>query len=217
MAQISFEDITIVSCGTLSIELNHLRKEGFLNAHTIYYTKPGLHQNITELEHQLVDRIQKAQRKTKQVLVVYGGKFCYVNVDDPLRRMQTIIEEQGPGVARIDATHCMDMLASETERKEIAAEIAGGNPVWWMTPGWIKFRHEVFHGWDKALANENFPKHSGGAVVLDAIGYMDTYMEQHPEEFLDYSDWMGIPIIPYPITLDRFKDLLKQQVEILLQ
>jgi hypothetical protein len=215
MDEISFENITIVSCGTLSLELNQLKKEGFLDTHAIYYTKPGLHQNISELEHQLVDRIQKAKNKSDRVLVVYGGKFCYVNVDDPLRRMQTIIEEQGPGIARIDATHCMDMLVTEADRQQIAAEIAGSEPVWWMTPGWIKFRHEVFDGWDKALANENFPKHSGGAVVLDAIGYMDTYMADHPEEFLDYSDWMGIPIISYPVTLDRFKHLLKQQAEVL--
>jgi hypothetical protein len=59
------------------------------------------------------------------VLVVYGGKFCYVNADEPTRTMQQIIAEQGSGVARIDATHCMDMIASEAERENIAAEVAG--------------------------------------------------------------------------------------------
>jgi len=33
-------------------------------------------------------------------------------------------------------------------------------------------------------------------------------MEEKPEAFLEYSDWMGIPIIPYPISLDRFRALL---------
>jgi hypothetical protein len=37
-----------------------------------------------------------------KVIVVYGGKFCYVNADEPLRKMQIIIEEEGPHVARID-------------------------------------------------------------------------------------------------------------------
>ena len=122
--------------------------------------------------------------------------------------MKTIIEEQGPGVTRIEATHCMDMIASEDQRETIAQEVAGGEPVWWMTPGWIKFRKEVFKGWDKALANENFPRHTGGAIILDGIGYLDRYMEEKPEAFLEYSDWMGIPIIPYPISLDRFRALL---------
>jgi hypothetical protein len=36
-------------------------------------------------------------------------------------------------------------------------------------------------------------------------------MAEAPEAFLDYSDWMGIPIIPYPISLDRFKALLSEQ------
>lgn len=207
---ISFSDISIVSCGTVSLELDHLTRQGVLDARQILYTPPGLHQDIPELERQLVHQIGKARSKTNKVLVVYGGKFCYVNPDEPTRLMRTIIAEQGPGIARIDATHCMDMIASEEQRNAIAAEVAGGEPVWWMTPGWIKFRKQVFKGWDKAVANENFPRHTGGAIVLDGIGFMDRYMEENPEEFLEYSDWMGIPIIPYPIALDRLRSLLDE-------
>jgi hypothetical protein len=58
------------------------------------------------------------------------------------------------------------------------------------------------------MANENFPRHTGGAIVLDGIGYVAKYMAEKPEEFIVYSDWMGIPIQPYPISLDRFKSLL---------
>ena len=211
----SFSDIAVVSCGTLSLELNYLADQGFLDARRILYTTPGLHQDIPELESQLVRQINKAKEKADKVLVVYGGKFCYVNVDQPTRLMQAIVEEQGPGVARINATHCMDMLASEEERRKIADEVAGGEPVWWMTPGWIKFRKQVFKGWDQGLANENFPKHTGGAVVLDGIGYLDGYMAEHPEEFIEYSDWMGIPIIPYSISLGRFKALLSEKAQAL--
>ena len=207
----SLSNIAIVSCGTLSLELNHLRKEGFLDTSHLFFTKPGLHENIRELENQLVHWINKAKEKADRVLVVYGGKFCYVNADDPTRTLQNIIEEQGPHVTRIEATHCMDMLAGETEREGIAQEMAGDEKVWWMTPGWIKFRHQVFKGWDQGLANENFPRHTGGAIVLDAIGYVEQYMTEHPEEFLEYSDWMGIPIQSYPITLDRFKSLLLEK------
>jgi len=148
--------------------------------------------------------------------VVYGGKFCYVNADEPTRTMRTIIQEQGPGVRRIEATHCMDMIASQEDRDRIAQEVAGGEKVWWMTPGWVKFRHQVFKGWDQGLANENFPRHTGGAVVLDGIGFMDAYMNEHPEEFLEYCDWMGIPMQPYPVSLDRFKSLLLDQAKVLL-
>ena len=216
MEKISFSDIAIVSCGTLSLELNYLKEEGFLDTNHLLFTTPGLHEDTRELERQLVDRIKRGREKAGKVLVVYGGKYCYVNVDDPLRNMKKIIEEQGPDVARIDATHCMDMLASEEERERIAREITGGEKVWWMTPGWLKFRHQVFKGWDQGLANENFPKHTGGAIVLDAIGYVDKYMMESPEEFLEYSDWMGIPIQSYSVTLDRFKSLLLAQAEILM-
>jgi hypothetical protein len=54
-------------------------------------------------------------------------------------------------------------------------------------------------------------------MVLDAIGFMDQYMAESPEELLDYSDWMGIPIQPCPITLDRFKSLLQEQATQLMQ
>ncbi len=50
-----------------------------------------------------------------------------------------------------------------------------------MTPGWIKFRKDIFKSWDHALANENFPRQTGGVIVLDGTGYMDTCMAQEPE------------------------------------
>jgi hypothetical protein len=215
MKEVSFSDIAIVSCGTLSLELNHLRKEGFLDTEHLFFTTPGLHEDIRELERQLIDRIKKAKQKVDKVLVVYGGKFCYVSANEPLRTMRTIIEEHGKGVVRIEATHCMDMIASEEERERIAQEKAGMDKVWWMVPGWIKFRHKVFKGWDKGLANENFPRHTGGAIVLDGIGYVDQYIAEKPEEFLEYSDWMGIPIQGYSVTLDRFKSLLSNQANAL--
>jgi hypothetical protein len=211
MDSISFSDIVIVSCGTLSPELNHLREVGFLNARQILYTTPGLHETPRELERQLLKQIAKAKEMANKVIVVYGGKFCYGDVDEPPRTMKKMIEEQGSTVKRIQATHCVDMLASEGDRARIVQEVAGGEKVWWMTPGWIKFRHDVFKDWDKGLANENFPRHTGGAIVLDGIGYMDRYIAEHPEQLLEYSDWMGIPIQPYPVPLDRLKGFLLEQ------
>ncbi len=217
MGNSSFSDVGIVACGTMRMELNQLQEEGFLDTEYVYYTTPGLHQDIQELERQLVQKITKARENVDKVIVVYGGKFCYVNADDPLRSMQTIIEEQGPGVVRIDATHCMGMIADDAEQEKIAAELAGGEKVWWMTPGWVRFRKLVFKGWDKGLANENFPRHSGGAIVLDGIGYMDQYMAENPEEFLEYCDWMGIPMQASPTSLDRLKSLLLDQLNKLYQ
>jgi hypothetical protein len=215
MGSVSFSNIAVVSCGTLTMELNHLQDEGFLDARQLLFTTPGLHEDPRELERQLLARIKQAREKAEKVLVVYGGKFCYVNAAEPTRTMKKIIEEQGPDVARVEATHCMDMLASEGEREKIAQEMAGGEKVWWMTPGWIRFRHQVFKGWDQGLANENFPRHTGGAIVLDGIGYVERYMAEHPEEFLEYADWMGIPLQGYTVTLDRFKSLLVEQAKAL--
>jgi len=215
MKDISFSDMAIVSCGTMQMELDALKKEGFLDTDHLFFTPPGLHQDVVKLEERLIVTIDKAKKKADKIIVVYGGKFCYVNADEPTRTMQEIIEAQGPQVARINATHCMDMVADASELKRIAGELVGDEPVWWMTPGWVKFKNQVFKGWDKALANENFPRHTGGAIVLDGIGFMDQYMETDPEAFLDYCDWMGIPMQAYPVTLDRFKSLLSDQAILL--
>jgi hypothetical protein len=203
---ISFEHCSIVACGTLSLELNYLRKSGFLNASSIEYTKPGRHEVPKELERQLVERIGRAKSHAKAVIVVYGGKFCFIDLNDPGRTIDHVIEEQGETSARINATHCVDMLAGAQEREAIR----NGEKVFWLTPGWLIHRNYVFQDWDKGKANETFPQNTGGAVLLDSVGFWEDYSARHPEKILDFSDWMGIPIRPYEVSLDRFKRLLAE-------
>jgi len=210
--RVSFRDYAIVACGTMNMELNYLRDGGFLDAKKILYTKPGRHEMPRELESQLIRQIGTAKKYASNIIVVYGGKFCYVNADNPYRKIDTIMQEQeesGIKICRIKATHCIDMLASAEERDRISQ----GKDVYWLTPGWMKYRHYVYQGWDKGLANENFPKHSGGAIMLDAIGYYDKVMEDEPEKILEFSDWMGIPIQAYKVSLDRLKSLLLEQIK----
>jgi len=119
-----------------------------------------------------------------------GGTFCYVDTGDPLRSIDSIIEEEGAGISRIAATHCVDMLASAEERDAIAE----GKNVYWLTPGWVEYSQLVFQDWDRGKANENFPRHSDGAIVLERI--------------LELSDWMEIPLSSARIYLGRLKGLL---------
>ena len=190
--KMSFRDHVIICCGTLAPELNNLCKSGFLDARKIMYTKPGRHEVPRELESQLLEKISIAKEHSEKIIIVYGGKFCYVNTDNPYRTMDTMIQEQETGISisRINATHCMDMLASGTEREQISQ----GKSVWWLTPGWVLYRDHVFQDWDKGKANENFPQHTGGAVLLDGIDFWDKCSQEHPEEILEFFDWMGIEI-----------------------
>ena len=212
-SHLSFRDYAIVACGTLNMELNYLKDSGFLDTRKILYTKPGRHEVPRELESQLIRQIGTAKKYASNIIVVYGGKFCYVNVDNPYRKIDTIIQEQiepGVKITRIKASHCVDMLASEEERERISQ----GKDVYWLTPGWMKYRHYVYQGWDKGLANENFPKHTGGAIMLDAVGYYDEIAQNNPEKLLEFSDWMGIPIEPYTVTLDRLTSLLLDETDL---
>ncbi|GAB4348277.1 MAG: hypothetical protein Kow0099_30770 [Candidatus Abyssubacteria bacterium] len=157
----------------------------------------------------MIEKINIAKGHSEKIIVVYGGKFCYIDVNDPSENIDSIIREQATGISisRINATHCIDMLASKEERKKISKD----EKVWWLTPGWIIYRNFVFQDWDKGKANENFPQHTGGAILLDGIDFWNKYVEKHPEKLLEFSDWMGIEIRAYNIALDRLKRLLLEQ------
>ena len=207
----SFRNCAIVACGTVNLEINLMIQNGYLDAARVLYTKPGRHEIPRELEEQLIRQITNAKKYASKIIVVYGGKFCYVNVDNLYRKIDTIIgeqEEPGVEIARIRASHCIDMLASAEDREGIAA----GRDVYWLTPGWMEYRRFVYQDWDKGLANENFPKHAGGAVMLDAVGYFDRVMEKEPEKILEFSDWMGIPLESHKVSLNRFQSLLAEQI-----
>ncbi|HBW36389.1 DUF1638 domain-containing protein [Desulfosporosinus sp. BICA1-9] len=203
---ISFGDYAIVACGTMIPELNYLKEIGFLDVQAIY-TAPGLHQIPAELENQLQRQLVIAKKSSKKIIVVYGGKYCYINIRDPYRTIDTVIEEmreEGYYIARTEVENCLDMLASGNERENLSE----GQKVWFCTPGWLKYRDMVFKGWDKANANEYFPQYTGGAIMLDPIGFFDDYAMEHVEEILDFSDWTSIPLEARTIGLERLKEVL---------
>ncbi|MHB1653391.1 MAG: DUF1638 domain-containing protein [Desulfitobacteriaceae bacterium] len=203
---VSFKDYAIVACGTMIPELNHLKESGFLDAQVIY-TAPGLHQVPDELDNQLRKQLEAAKKNAKKIIVVYGGKYCYINMRDPYRTIDTVMEEtqeEGYYIARTDVENCIDMLATAEQREELA----DGQKIWYCTPGWLKYRDMVFKGWDKANANENFPQYTGGGIMLDPIGFFDEYAMEHVEEILDFSDWASIPLEARTVGLERLKDVL---------
>ena len=209
MSDVSFEGISIVSCGTVRPELAKLTEEGFLNAERVLCTTPGLHEIPRDLEEQLVRRIEKAREYADKVIVVYGDRG-FVDSTDYFRSIDTVLEEQGGRITRVNAHNCIDMLASDDEREGYA----GGRKIYWLVPGWIEFKKNVFLEWDDGKANETFPANDA-AVLLDSVGYYEKLAAEDPEKLLEFSDWMGIHVEPLEITLDRFKQLLGECAETL--
>jgi SAM-dependent methyltransferase len=200
----SFRGYSLVSCGTLSPELNHLRKIGFLDAHKILYTRPGLHENPREFEKHLRRQLRHARQYSQNIIVVYG-KRCYIDTIDPSKSIDRIIGEEGSSISRVNAANCIDMLADAEER----GRITGDQKVYWLSPGWLQYWRIIFKEWDIGLANETFPKNDK-AILLDGLGFFDGYSERFPERVLQFSDWMRIGIEPSPISLDRFKRLIAE-------
>jgi len=201
------DDYAIVSCGTLRPELNALAKKGFMETDRLFFTAPGLHEQPHELDEQLARQLTRAGAVAPKIIVLYGNK-CYVDTTDPTRSIQTLIEEHGDNVTHVNADNCIDMLAGPEEREEIAA----GQRVYWLTPGWLRHWRYIFREWDTGKANETFPQ-CEKAIMLDAVGFFEGYVQEHPDELLEFSDWMKIPIEPHPVSLDRLQGLLLEQYE----
>jgi len=203
----SFEGYILVSCGTLSPEVNHLCNSGFLNADKILYTRPGLHENPREFEKHLRRQLRHARQYSQKIIVVYG-KRCYIDTIDPFKSIDRIIGEEGGNISRVKAANCIDMLADGEERERIR----GDQKVYWLSPGWLKYWRIIFKEWDIGLANETFPQNDK-AILLDGLGFFDAYSVDFPERVLQFSDWMRIGIEPSKISLDRFKQLLVEAAQ----
>jgi SAM-dependent methyltransferase len=203
----SFGGYSVVSCGTLSPEVNRLCNSGFLDADKVLYTRPGLHENPREFEKHLRRQLRHARQYSPKIIVVYG-KRCYIDTVDPFKSIDKIIGEEGDSISRVEAANCIDMLADGEERERIR----GDQKVYWLSPGWLKYWKIIFKEWDIGLANETFPKNDK-AILLDGLGFFDGYSERSPERVLEFSDWMRIGIEPHEISLDRLKGLLLEAAE----
>jgi len=205
-----FTDRCIISCGMLHPELTHLIEIGFLNPRRILFTPPGLHALPDRLEEHLFRRLAQArERCPDQKIVVVYGKKCDVNPDEPLKRVDTILQEAGHEIVRVQGDYGYDMLASFEDRQRIS----GGrqDKILWFTPAWLRQWQAIYQkyfGWDSADANANFPGFYDKIIVLDSLGLAEEYMTQHAEEILELFDWTGLEVELHPITLDRFSGLL---------
>lgn len=202
MESLSLQGCAIVSCGTLQMELETLRRSPSLDVDRVFYCAPGLHEWPWELEKQLPRQLTAAADVAATTVVVYGER-CFIDPGDPSLVTDALIRAHGKNAVRVKAYNCVDMLADAGERERMS----DGQKVHWLTPGWLKHWDFIFKDWDAGLANEMFPAYDK-AVVLDALGYFDELLATRPERILQISDWMKIPIESAAISLDRFKSLI---------
>jgi hypothetical protein len=191
-------------------EITHLMESGFLNPRRMLFTPPGLHALPDKLEEHLLKRLAQAREwcPDHKIIVVYGKK-CHISVDEPLKRVDSILQAAGQGIVRVQGDYGYDMLAGFEDRQRISGGREG--KILWFTPGWLKGWKTVYQkyfGWDSADANANFPGFYDKIIVLDGLGLAEEYMAQHAEEILELFDWTGLEVEFHPITLDRFEGLL---------
>ena len=211
---VSFKDSCVVSCGILRPELTALAESGYLDAHKLLFTPPGLHVLPDQLEKHLSRALTRIKEDcpSQGILVVYGRR-CYTNLEDASKTIDSILAEQGRDIKRVQGEYGYDMMAGIEQRRELSE----GRPekVLWFTPGWLsawKTIYQKHFGWDKADANANFPGYYKKIVVLDGIGASDRYQNEEPEKILELFDWTGVPVEFQPVSLDRFKNLLARCV-----
>ncbi len=205
-----FEDRCIISCGMLRPEMTYLMETDFLNPRRILFTPPGLHALPDKLEEHLLKRLDQAREwcPDHKIIVAYGKK-CYISTDEPLKRVDAILQDHGREIVRVQGEYGYDMLASFEDRQRISGGRQG--KILWFTPAWLrswKVVYQRYFGWDEADANANFPGFYDKIIVLDGLGIAEEYMMQHAEEILELFDWTGLEVEFQPISLERFKGLL---------
>ena len=210
----TFADRCVISCGMLHPEITHLMESGFLNQRRVLFTPPGLHALPDRLEEHLLKRLAQAREwcPDHKIIVVYGKK-CHISVDEPFKRVDSILQAAVQGIVRVQGDYGYDMLAGFEDRQRISGGREG--KTLWFTPGWLKswkVVYQKYFGWDSADANANFPGFYDKIIVLDGLGLAEEYMAQHAEEILELFDWTGLEVEFHPITLDRFKGLLMESL-----
>jgi len=216
MIHSTFESRCIISCGMLHPEMIHLMGTGFLKPRKLLFTPPGLHALPQKLEEHLLRRLVQARKlcSDDEIIVIYGKK-CHVSNDEPLKRVDTILDQVGQGIVRVQGEYGYDMLAGFEDRQRIS----GGrqDKILWFTPGWLKTWKTVFQryfNWDEADANANFPGYYDKIIVLDSLDLSEEYMTEHAEEILELFDWTALEVEFQPITLNRFKGLLLEALSV---
>jgi len=197
------ENCVVVACGILRRELRHLVETGFVDGHRVLFTSPGLHEWPERLKRQLTRQLGKARAVAERVIVAYGEK-CYFDTDTG-KDTDGLLAEVAPGAVRVSAKNCVDMLADERERNRLA----GGEKVYWLTPGWVEHWDFIFKDWDAAKANETFPANDKG-IVLDGVGYFEELSRTNPEKVLRICDWAKLPLEPHCTSLRRLTYLLRE-------
>lgn len=199
----------LVACGVLRQEIERLREQGRLGFDEVYFTAPGLHDNPKELDRQLRKRLDEALQRHGQAVVGFGSR-CVLDPAHPERTVDGILARYGDRVRRLGSGNCVEFLADEATR----AEIAAGRTVYWLTPGWLRYHKAVFRYFDETHKNEAFGR-CDTAVLLCPLGTFDDIAVNEPEKILELSDWMGLDIEPAPVDLGRFDGLLQQAREAL--
>ena len=207
MTESRFEDKSLVTCEALRPEIERLRSLGELNVKAVHYIHPGGHERPRLVEEQLPEKLAQAAQTSDKVIVALGVK-CFFDLDNPDRNIDALIKSTGVDAQRVRAEDCVDMLADQDRRSEIAA----GRSIYWMTPGWVIERQKIFEGWDHGKANETFPRHDA-VVLLDALDYFNSISMEDPEEILEFSDWLGTVLEPEEVDLERLKNLLTEAAD----
>jgi hypothetical protein len=152
----------------------------------VTFLSPGLHIECGKMEREILqnlDSIKREKTKGEKILLLYGA-MCH-------EKLMTIAEDNHAALPSVK--NCIEMILSPEKKKALDES---GN-IFYLTSGWLRYWREIVQERSAAASCDKI-------IVLDAG---DGLISE--EELLEFFDFMQIPVESVAVTLDYFRETLR--------
>lgn len=194
MGCIAIEDVIILSCGVLFMELSALKNEYWPSCE-LRVLSSMLHMHPEQLGNSLQSVLEDETKRGRGVVLIYG---------DCCSRMAQL--DTMPGVARARGKNCYELLLGPAEYRRISHEGA-----FFLLPEWTQRWREIFTQ-ELGLNQTN-----AASIMQDMhkkMVYLDTGIIPVPEiELRDCAEYCGLPYELMPVSLEHLRMSIDEAIQ----
>jgi len=192
------EKPSIISCGILRKEIEHLVKTGEIDA-KVHFLSEKLHMDYNLLDRGLNSALKKYRKKSPEGIVVVYGDVCLGFNGE----MKVLMDRYD--AVKVDGLNCIDCLLGG---KGKLLEIDPDHKYLFLNPAFIQFAEKI-KGKTKKRTREMYSM-LDGIILLDAMGDLAAY-QSRIDELVDLT---GLPILERKkIGINGLKNVLLEALD----